>query len=107
MGSSLPEPDVNRDLIVEERRIIARLYIFLGNEYRYLQSLNPTGDLTPLSNIRRRTAEATGVTEEKVTECVQEFAEELKDAEVYEPPKMRFPNKIHRWTKNDEAGTAR
>ncbi|XP_045778287.1 uncharacterized protein LOC123876166 [Maniola jurtina] len=96
MGSPLPEPDLNRDLIVEERRIIARLYIFLGKEYRYVQSLNPNGDLTPLSNILRRTAEATGVTEKKVLQCVQEFAEEFTDQIVYEPPKMRFKHNVLR-----------
>ncbi|CAH2098567.1 unnamed protein product [Euphydryas editha] len=60
----------------EGRAIVASVYHFLQEEYNFMKENNHDWcDLTPLSNIRKRTANATGVSERTVTTILKEEKE--------------------------------
>ncbi|CAH2088633.1 unnamed protein product [Euphydryas editha] len=60
----------------EGRAIVASVYHFLQEEYNFMkENNNDWCDLTPLSNIRKRTANATGVSERTVTTILKEEKE--------------------------------
>ncbi|XP_037876446.1 uncharacterized protein LOC105841410 [Bombyx mori] len=60
----------------EGRAIIARVYHFLREEYNFMKANNMDNcDLSPLANIRKRTAEATGISERTVTAILKEEKE--------------------------------
>ncbi|XP_041982726.1 uncharacterized protein LOC121735835 [Aricia agestis] len=60
----------------EGRAIIARVYHFLQEEYNFMKANNMDNcDLSPLANIRKRTAEATGISERTVTTILKEEKE--------------------------------
>ncbi|XP_072935183.1 uncharacterized protein [Epargyreus clarus] len=60
----------------EGRAMIARVFHFLRDEYDFMKTHNvENSDLSPLANIRRRTAEATGVSERTVSRILKEEKE--------------------------------
>ncbi|CAH2258415.1 uncharacterized protein LOC120632142 [Pararge aegeria] len=57
----------------ESREMIAKVYHFLKEEYAFMAAYNNDKcDLTPLRNIRQRTADATGVSTGTVTRILKQ-----------------------------------
>ncbi|XP_046966920.1 uncharacterized protein LOC124534920 [Vanessa cardui] len=83
----------------EGRAIIARVYHFLQGEYNFMKANNMDHcDLSPLANIRKRTAEATGFSERTVTTILKEEKElPCTSASFTSPTKKRRKrnNKFH------------
>lgn len=73
---SLISPTPVDDEVMEQdssRAIIARVYNYLQTEYDYMKALvGDICDVSPLADILKRTAEATGVTEDTITQIVEE-----------------------------------
>ncbi|KAL0859197.1 hypothetical protein ABMA27_011015 [Loxostege sticticalis] len=70
----------------EGREIIAKVFHFLRQEYQFMKTHNYDNcDLSPLANITRRTAEATGVGEKLVSTI-------LKEERNLPYPSARFPS---------------
>ncbi|KAJ0181358.1 hypothetical protein K1T71_003443 [Dendrolimus kikuchii] len=79
-----------------ERAIIAKVFHYLKEEY-YFMKLNNSDkcDLTPLANILRRTAEATGVSERTVTRILKEETE-------LPSPSSEFPSPVKKRCKKED-----
>uniref|UniRef100_A0A2A4JCH2 Uncharacterized protein n=1 Tax=Heliothis virescens TaxID=7102 RepID=A0A2A4JCH2_HELVI len=83
--ADLPMTTIARDERV--RLVIAKVYQFLEEEYDELKCIYPNTDLFMLSEFSRRTAAATGVTEDLVQEILGEEA--VRSAAAEPPPAKR------------------
>ncbi|XP_028158200.1 uncharacterized protein LOC114351259 [Ostrinia furnacalis] len=79
----------------EGRGIIAKVYHFLQEEYQFLKTHNSDKcDLSPLANITKRTAEATGASERTISRI-------LKEEKELPSPSSKFSSPMKKRRKRD------
>ncbi|CAB3262361.1 unnamed protein product [Arctia plantaginis] len=81
-SSSQPDGYSGTIQLPEAKEIITSVYRYLQTEYEYLKSkIDSNCDLTPLGNILKRTAEATGVSEQTVTSLLEKGKRPLESTQ--------------------------